>query len=246
MAALAAAGGGAAAEAGVPAEAPPQIRTALEKAASHSDPAECLEGLRTLSKLIFNNVPMKVWVARAGAVQTCTSAMKRFRSEAALQTQGCKVLRQLAFRAPENTAKIVGSGALAVIAVAMRTHETDEPLLTEALWALLLLGSEGDEHVTVIDRLTRPSVEAALKKYPSNQMLASKAQFLLAMFDRIPESIVEQPFIHNVPPTPAESNMHPEPGSVPVEVLQMTAELQPGELEPEKSPPAGTGASFDH
>lgn len=223
--------------AGAGSDAP--ILGALQQA-SQSDPAECLEGLRALSKLIFNNIPMKMRVAQAGAVQTITSAMKRFRSEAALQTQGCKTLRQLAFRVPGNAAEIVGSGALAAITIAMRTHGTDQPLLTEALWALLLLGryvrlafraqlqlttasvppfaayrdSEGDEHIAVIDRFTRPSVEAALKSYASNQMLASKAQFLLAMFDRVPGSIVEQPFIHNVPPTPTESNTSPEPGSI--------------------------------
>lgn len=121
-------------------ETPEFIATSLETLSADSVPAEdVLAALETLSRETHNNPKAKAMVGTAGLLGHAVGAMARLQGDPSVLAAGCKFIRLSCFQVGENAQRAVGSGAVQLVAAAMARHIDNVPLVSQAVWAMLVL-----------------------------------------------------------------------------------------------------------
>ncbi|KAG9412596.1 hypothetical protein AC1031_015505 [Aphanomyces cochlioides] len=160
------------------AEASP-LQEAITLIASQS-PLVAAEGLNKLVQLTFNQSRIKVQAGECGAITAIVDAMKRSQENGSMQEDGCRALRTVAFHCDPNLNLVQQEGAIDAVATALKLHRSNEAVVAEGFWALVVFCANHHGNTLVAKNLI--NVSDLMVEHVSNAEIQKKGMFLNVIF----------------------------------------------------------------
>ncbi|KDO30002.1 hypothetical protein SPRG_05191 [Saprolegnia parasitica CBS 223.65] len=156
------------------------IAEALAMIQSQS-PLLSADGISKMGQITFNQPLHKVEAGKLGVIAAIVEAMKRSIDNGSMQEDGCRVLRNIAFQCESNLNLVQSQGAIAAVAEALHRHMTNDAVVAEGFWALVVFCANHHGNTLVAKELVA-NVAAIAAHHTSNAEIQKKAMFLGMLF----------------------------------------------------------------
>ncbi|EQC35982.1 hypothetical protein SDRG_06724 [Saprolegnia diclina VS20] len=156
------------------------IAEALAMIQSQS-PLLSADGLSKMGQITFNQPLHKVEAGKLGVISAIVEALKRSIDNGSMQEDGCRVLRNIAFQCESNLNLVQSQGAIAAVAEALNRHMTNDAVVAEGFWALVVFCANHHGNTLVAKALV-PNVATIAAHHTSNAEIQKKAMFLGMLF----------------------------------------------------------------
>mmetsp|Transcript_15897 Transcript_15897/g.21023 ORF Transcript_15897/g.21023 Transcript_15897/m.21023 type:complete len:175 (+) Transcript_15897:75-599(+) len=158
------------------------VGQALSLVAAPSDDQQCIEGMKILSQVTFNNAEAKLEAARLGGIPAIVSCLTNYSESSEVQEHGIKALRNMVFKIIESRREALGCGAIDALALALEKFVDNEAVCIEVVWALVVLCGNDEEPTRLAAEKTKDLLVQVNERHSHCNAITSKIMFLNASF----------------------------------------------------------------